>query len=105
METSALSMGPAGLAEGRPGPLTDSWRNSEETRMAVGTNGGHNCKPGHHCGVSNEVKIWVKAEVKTGKTLDGTQVKREELNSWKTLKSLRDLMRQLLAIIKLLNGS
>ena len=91
VETSAASMGLAGPAEGWPGISADSGRNSEGTRMAVGRNGSHNHKPGHHCGLSNEVKIWVKAEVKTGKTLDGTQVKREELNSWKTLKSLLDL--------------
>ena len=42
--------------------------------------------------LSNEVIIWVK----TGETLDGTQVKGEESNSWKTLKSLLDLRRQLL---------
>ena len=94
--TFASLMGPAGLAEGRPGPSTDSGRNSEETRMAVGRNGSHNYKPGHHFGLSNEVKIMVKSEVKTGKTLDGAQVKREELNSWKTHKSLLDLRRQLL---------
>ena len=67
-----LSMEPAGLAEGQPGPSANSGRNSEETRMAVGRNGSHNCKPCHHCGLSKEVKIWVEAEVKTGKALDGT---------------------------------
>ena len=44
--------------------------------MEVGRNGSHKCKSGHHCGLSSEVKIWIEAEVKTGKTLDGTQVKR-----------------------------
>ena len=84
VETSVSSMGqvgPAGPAEGQSGPSANSGRISEETRLAVGRNGCHKCKSGHHCGLSNEVKIWVKAEVKTGKTLDGTQVKIEELNS------------------------
>ena len=74
--TLALSMGPAGLAEGRPFLSADSERISEETRLMVGRNRCHKCKSGHHCGLSNEVKIWIEAEVKTGKTLDGTQVKR-----------------------------
>ena len=94
-ETSASSMGPGEPAEGRPGPSTDSGRNSEETRMVVGRNGSHNCKPGHHSG----------HQVKTGKTLVGTQVRREELNSWKTLKSLLDLRRQLLYQRKCFNDS
>ena len=59
----------------------------------------------NHCGLCNEVKtwvragvkIWVKAGVKTGKTLDGTQAKREELISWQTLKILLDLRRQFTA--------
>ena len=48
--------------------------------------------------VRAEVKIWVKAGVKTGKTLDGTQAKREELISWQTLKILLDLRRQIYCI-------
>ena len=75
--------GPEGPAEGRPGPSADSGRNSEETRRAVGRNGSHNCKPGHHYGLSNEVK-----------TLDGTQDKRGI--KFLTLKSLLDLTRHLL---------
>ena len=76
VETSVLSTGLAGPAEGWPGPSADSGRISEETRLAVGRNGCHKCKSGHHRGLSNEVKTWVEAEVKTGKTLDGTHAKR-----------------------------
>ena len=91
-----ISRTSSGKVAARLSPLANSGRISEETKLAVGRNGCHKCKSGHYCGLSNEVKIWVEAEVKTGKTLDGIQVKREELNSWKTLKSLLDLRRQLL---------
>ena len=47
--------------------------------------------------MSAVVVVWVKAGVKTGKTLDGTQAKREELISWQTLKILLDLRRQFTA--------
>ena len=76
VETSALSIGQVGAAEGWPGPSADSGRTSGETRLAVGRNGCHKCKSGHHHGLSNEIKIWVEAEVKTGKILYGTQAKR-----------------------------
>ena len=76
VETSALLTGPAGPVKGRTALSADSGRISGETRLAVGRNGCHKCKSGHHFALSNEVKIWVEAEVKRGKTLDGTQAKR-----------------------------
>ena len=75
VETSVSSMGLAGPAEGRWGPSADSGRISEETRLAVGRKRCHKCKSCHHLGLSNEVKIWVEAEVKTGKTLQCFQKK------------------------------
>ena len=92
VESTAKSAAVRGTAEGqspekgkaKSSGLDSSWEGpsrpensvSEETRLAVGRNGCHKCKSGHHCRLSNEVKIWVKAKVKIGKTLDGTQAKR-----------------------------
>ena len=87
-ETSAVSMGPAGPAEGRPGPSTSSGETSGETRLAAVRNECHKCNgTGHYranCLVRS--RSWSRSRPKEGtkqkhsgatrQTLDGKQAKR-----------------------------